>query len=37
MWPTCQDAAAEMTAHLDPEISADIVANNAAKLFRIDI
>ena len=37
MWPTCQDAAAEMTAHLDPETAADIVANNAAKLFRIDI
>jgi predicted TIM-barrel fold metal-dependent hydrolase len=26
-----------MVAHLDPETAADIVANNAAKLFRIDI
>jgi predicted TIM-barrel fold metal-dependent hydrolase len=37
MWPNCRDAAAEMVAHLDPEIAADIVAHNAAKLFRIDI
>jgi predicted TIM-barrel fold metal-dependent hydrolase len=37
MWPTCQEAAAGMVAHLDPETAADIVADNAAKLFRIDI
>jgi predicted TIM-barrel fold metal-dependent hydrolase len=37
MWPTCQEAAAEMMSHLDPAVAADIAANNAAKLFRIDI
>ena len=37
MWPTCQEDAAAMTAHLDPAVAADIVAHNAAKLFRIDI
>jgi predicted TIM-barrel fold metal-dependent hydrolase len=37
MWPTCREAAAEMTSHLDPAVAADIVANNAAKLFRIEL
>jgi len=37
MWPTCRDDAAAMTAHLDPDSAADIVAGNAAKLFRIEV
>lgn len=37
MWPTCQEAAAEMMAHLDPALAAHIAANNAAKLFRIEL
>jgi hypothetical protein len=37
MWPSCREDAAAMTAHLDSGVAADIVAGNAAKLFRIEI
>ncbi|MGH9037076.1 MAG: amidohydrolase family protein [Acidimicrobiia bacterium] len=37
MWPTCQESAAEMTSHLDPDTVAAIVAGNARALFRIEL